>query len=459
MSTSGIGKQTVFMDLLRQSTAKLERFRRDTCGNFSIIFALSLVPVTIAGGGMLDFARLNKSRTVLASVADAAVLAGVNDHVVSAAKPWAVQEQASLNAMKDAFKQFLAKNTDSSLTLVTDSYTVTIDNNVITAKICYTAKQSNSLLQFAGMTSNTFSGCATASSAPPTYFSINFLVDASGSMGIGASTADQTLMNNKLGCAFACHTTDALAPCPQPTTSCAKAIGANTRFDVVRSAIATVLNEAKATQTLTDQFSFSVHKFSNTLTEVAATSKDANAVATKVTTMSPDAKGAGTNLRAALASMAPKITVGDGKSPDSRKAFLLILTDGVEGNVNEYEENGAQGWRTYGNWSPDPNLTVSNPGFYAGAERSQAVDPTMCNAMKAKGVTVLTLHTEYLTPVGSSDYRFQQIQSQLKPVIATRLRDCASTADFAFNASSPEEIKTGTQKMLAAVLAKARLTQ
>ena len=459
MSTSGIGNQPDFIDRLRKGAAKLDGFWRDTCGNFGIIFALSLVPITIAGGGMLDFARLGKSRAVLVSIADAAVLAGVNDQVVSAARPWAEQEQASVNAMKSAFTQFLANNKDKYLTILSDTYTVTINNNVVTAKICYTATQSNSLLQFAGMKNNTFSGCVTASSAPPTYFSINFLVDASGSMGIGATAADQALMNQKLGCAFACHTQDGLAPCPQPTTSCAKAIGAKTRFDVVRSAIATVLNEAKSVQTLTDQFSFSVHKFSNTLSEVAAASQDASAVATKVTAMAADAKGAGTNLRAALASMASQITVGDGKSRDSRKAFLLILTDGVEGNVNEYEQNGAQGWRTYGNWSPDTNLTVSNPGFYSGAERSQAVDPTMCNAMKAKGVTILTLHTEYLTPVGSSDYRFQQIQSQLKPVIATRLRDCASTADFAFNASSPDEIKAGTQKMLAAVLAKAHLTQ
>jgi antitoxin (DNA-binding transcriptional repressor) of toxin-antitoxin stability system len=170
-----------------------------------------------------------------------------------------------------------------------------------------------------------------------------------------------------------------------------------------------------------------------------------------------DAKGAGTNLRAALVSMASKITVGDGKSPDSRKAFLLILSDGVEGNVNEYERNGWAGWRTYGNWTPDANLIDSSPGFYHGQERSQAVDPTMCNAIKASGVTVLTLHTEYLTPVGTGDYRFQQIQSQLKPVIATRLRDCASGADLAFNASSPAEIKAGTLKMLAAVIAKAHL--
>jgi Flp pilus assembly protein TadG len=447
------------MDRLRRSSAKIQWFVRDTRAHLTLIFALALVPMAITAGGMLDFSRLAKSRSSLANIADSAVLAGVNDRVVTAAIPWADQKAASEKAMKDTFALFLATNKDTSLTLTADTYTVSYANNVVTAKICYTAVQSNSLLQFAGMTSNTFSGCTTAESAPPTYFSVNFLVDASGSMGIGATAADQTLMNTKLGCAFACHTTDALAPCPQPTTSCAKAIGAKTRFDVVRSAIATVLNEAKATQTLTDQFSFSVHKFSNTLTEVAAASQDANAVATKVTAMAPDAKGAGTNLRAALASMASKITVGDGKSPNSRKAFLLILTDGVEGNVNEYEQNGAKGWRTYGNWTPDPNLTVSNPGFYSGPERSQAVDPTMCNAMKAKGVTVLTLHTEYLTPVGSTDYRFQQIQSQLKPVIATRLRDCASTADFAFNASSPDEIKTGTQKMLAAVLAKAHLTQ
>ncbi len=338
-----------------------------------------------------------------------------------------------------------------------DTYTVSFANNVVTAKICYTATQSNSLLQFAGIKANTFSGCATAESASPTYFSVNFLVDASGSMGIGATAADQTLMNNKLGCAFSCHTQDGLYGCPSATTSCAKLIGAKTRFDVVRSAIATVLSEATTMQTLTDQFSFSVHKFSNTVTEVAAVSKDADAVAVKVTAMTPDAKGAGTNLRAALVAMASKIPVGNGKTPDSRKAFLLILTDGVEGNVNEYEQNGWAGYRTYGNWTPDPNLTVSTPGFWWGSERSQAVDPTMCNALKASGVTVLTLHTEYLTPVGSGDGRFQTIQSQLKPVIATRLRDCASGADLAFNASSPEEIKLGTKKMLAAVIAKAHL--
>jgi hypothetical protein len=278
-------------------------------------------------------------------------------------------------------------------------------------------------------------------------------------------------MLQQMGCAFACHTTDGLSSCEVKwnngnvtqqagrTTSCAKAIGATTRFDVVRSAISTVLSEAKNLQTLTDQFSYSVHKFSNTVTEVAAVSKDADAVAAKVTTMTPDAIGAGTNLRAALVSMASKITAGDGKSPNSRKAFLLILTDGVEGNVNEYEKNGWAGWRTYGNWTPDTNLIESSPGFYHGQERSQAVDPTMCNAIKASGVTVLTLHTEYLTPVGSGDYRFQQIQSQLKPVIATRLRDCASGADLAFNASSPAEIKAGTLKMLAAVVAKAHLVK
>ena len=459
------------MSMLRRSAARIRWFVRDTRAHLTIIFALSLVPMAIAGGGMLDFSRLAKSRSALANIADSAVLAGGSDRVVTAAIPWSQQKDASEKALKDTFALFMATNKDPSIKLISDTYTVSFANNVVTAKICYTATQSNSLLQFAGMKSNTFSGCSTAESAPPTYFSVNFLVDASGSMGIGATAADQALMNQQMGCAFACHTQDGLSSCivkwkngvvtqqAGRTTSCAKAIGATTRFDVVRSAITTVLSEATNLQTLADQFSYSVHKFSNTVTEVAAVSKDSDAVAAKVATMTPDAKGAGTNLRAALVSMASKITVGDGKSPDSRKAFLLILTDGVEGNVNEYEENGWAGYRTYGNWKADSNLQISNPGFYNGSERSQAVDPTMCNALKSKGVTVLTLHTEYLTPVGTTDYRFQQIQSQLKPSIATRLRDCASGADLAFNASSPDEIKAATKKMLAAVIAKAHLVK
>ncbi|MFZ4533568.1 MAG: TadE/TadG family type IV pilus assembly protein, partial [Alsobacter sp.] len=238
------------MDRLRRSSAKIGWFVRDTRAHLTLIFALALVPMAITAGGMLDFSRLAKSKANLASIADSAALAGVGDRVVSAAIPWAQQKDASEKALKDTFALFLATNKDPSLKLTADTYTVSYVNNVVTAKICYTAVQSNSLLGFAGMKTNTFSGCATAESAPPTYFSVNFLVDASGSMGIGATAADQTLMNTKLGCAFACHSIEGVYGCPHMTTSCAKAIGATTRFDVVRSAIATVLSEAKTMQTL-----------------------------------------------------------------------------------------------------------------------------------------------------------------------------------------------------------------
>ena len=196
--------------MMRKQAAWVRSFLRDTRGNLTVMFALTLIPMAIAGGGMLDFARLTKSQATLANIADSAVLAGVRDDVVTAAIPWSEQKAASEKAIKDTFALFLATNKDKSLTLVSDTYTVSFANNVVTAKLCYTAKQSNSMLQFAGMKSNTFSGCSTAESAPPTYFSVNFLVDASGSMGIGATADDQALMNQQMGCAFACHTQDGL---------------------------------------------------------------------------------------------------------------------------------------------------------------------------------------------------------------------------------------------------------
>ena len=127
------------MVILRKCAATIRWFVRDTRAHLTLVFALTLVPMAIAAGGMVDFSRLAKSRSTLANIADSAVLAGVNDRVVTAAIPWADQKAASEKAMKDTFALFLATNKDTSLTLTADTYTVSYANNVVTSKICYTA--------------------------------------------------------------------------------------------------------------------------------------------------------------------------------------------------------------------------------------------------------------------------------------------------------------------------------
>ncbi|MCU0819080.1 MAG: VWA domain-containing protein [Beijerinckiaceae bacterium] len=394
---------------------------------------------------------------------------------------WNEQKEESLKAIKLQFEA-LTSDLKTEGVLQNASYDVKINNNVIQTKVCFDAQVKTSVMAVAGKSYIEVSGCAEASSAPPVYVSVYAFVDASGSMGIGASTDDQRLMNRKLGCAFACHTLDWKTPMFNPdcenrgnwddgskTTTCARKIGAKTRFDVVRGALADVIDDAGAMAKMPNQFRFAIYKFSNTLTEVQSETTNLGVAKAAVQSMEMDIAGAGSNFREGMKALLPKIpTSGDGKTPSTPKVILLIMTDGVEGNVKEYREcrnawlNGV--WTRnicnyWGSWNPDNAFTVNEPGFYWGSERSQAIDSKICDNFKSKGVTVSTLNTEYVTPPGSNDTRFQQIQSMLRPVIRQTMAKCASREEYAYYATTPGEIQRATDMMFRSVLEKARITR
>ena len=54
---------------------KFKHFLRSTSGNVATIFAIALMPVSVMGGGAIDFAQAMKSRGRLAEALDAAALA------------------------------------------------------------------------------------------------------------------------------------------------------------------------------------------------------------------------------------------------------------------------------------------------------------------------------------------------------------------------------------------------
>ncbi len=456
-------------------------FARERRGSVATIFALSLVPTLSLLSVAIDFSNASSKRSSLSAAADSAALAGVSDSVVKQTLTWTEQKEESLKAIRIQFES-LTTDLKTQGILQNASYEVTVNNNVIQTKVCYDAVVKTSVLAIAGKSFLDVTGCAEASSAPPVYVSVYAFVDASGSMGIGASTADQRLMNNRLGCAFACHTLDWKTPMFNPdcenrggwddgskTTTCARKIGAKTRFDVVRGALADVIDDAGTMSKMPNQFRFAIYKFSNTLTEVQAETTNLGGAKAAVQRMEMDIAGAGSNFREGMKALLPKIpTSGDGKTPSTPKVILLIMTDGVEGNVKEYREcrnawvNGV--WTRnicnyWGSWNPDNVFTVNEPGFYWGSERSQAIDSRICESFKAKGVTVATLNTEYVTPPGSGDARFRQIQSMLRPVIRQTMANCASRAEYAYYATTPGEIQQATDMMFRSVMEKARITR
>lgn len=456
----------------------LDRLRENRQGSVATTFALSMIPVIGLLGASVDFATVVGTRAKVQSIADAAALSAVAESVVKPTYSWAQQKLESEKAAKATFDALMAAAGLEGAT-ASATYEITLKNNSVIANVCFSGTQKTMAVAIAGFANMEFGGCAGASSAPPLYVSVYVLADASGSMGIGASTADQTLMNSKLGCAFACHTLSWKVPLFNPdckatggwddgraTPVCTKKIGAKTRFDIVRSALSDVIDEAGTMAKLPDQFRFAIYKFSNTLTEVQKESATLSTVKRSVNSMEMDIAGAGSNFRVAMQDLLKKIPAsGDGKTAASPKVMLLLMTDGVEGNVNEYSQcrnvtlDGKQQniCNYWGQWSPDTNFTVNNPGFYWGSERSQAIDSKICDGFKNKGVTVATLNTEYITPPGSTDARFQQIQSMLKPVIRQTMRDCATLPEYAYFATTPGEISQATEMMFRSVMQKARL--
>ncbi|MCZ8375267.1 MAG: pilus assembly protein TadG-related protein [Beijerinckiaceae bacterium] len=466
---------TVLSRLIPRS---FHRFRASRHGSVATTFSLSMIPVIGLLGASVDFATVAGTRAKVQSIADAAALSAVAESVVKPTYSWEQQKLESEKAAKATFESLIAVAGLDGATAGA-KYEITLKGNTVIANVCYSGTQKTMAVAIAGIATMDFGGCAGASSAPPLFVSVYVLADASGSMGIGASTADQTLMNGKLGCAFACHTLSWKVPMFNPdckatggwddgraTPVCAKKIGAKTRFDIVRSALSDVIDDAGAMAKLPDQFRFAVYKFSNTLTEVQKESASLSTVKAAVNNMEMDIAGAGSNFTVAMKDLLKKIpSSGDGKTAASPKVMLLLMTDGVEGNVKEYSQckdvwvdgkkkNICNYW---GAWNPDTNFTVNNPGFYWGAERSQAIDSKVCDGFKNKGITVATLNTEYITPPGSTDTRFVQIQSMLKPVIRQTMRDCATLPEYAYFATTPGEISQATEMMFRSVMAKARL--
>ena len=55
----------------------LRHFRSASCGNITVMFALSLVPVTGAVGAAVDYSQSNSIRAAMQAAADSAALGGI----------------------------------------------------------------------------------------------------------------------------------------------------------------------------------------------------------------------------------------------------------------------------------------------------------------------------------------------------------------------------------------------
>lgn len=175
---------------------------RDRRGNVLMLVAFSVIPLTFSTGMAVDYARAARLQTRLNAAADAAALAAVTEPMMK------LDNTAARNAAIAMFKAQIGdqpglvwNDADLQITITGNNAASTTRDSVVV----YTAKSTNAFGGVLGMTTITIGGrsSATATAAPNIDFYL--ALDTSPSMALPTQTAGFTIMDNAVGCAFACH--------------------------------------------------------------------------------------------------------------------------------------------------------------------------------------------------------------------------------------------------------------
>jgi Flp pilus assembly protein TadG len=217
--------------------AVLSAFCSDKRANTAIIFALSALPVITAVGCVVDYSTASMIKTRLQAAADAAALATVsyNSPVTTTAKAMTGNGSVSGGSTyaTNAFSANLASApADVGYTGLSDSATVTLNGQTITAVVSFSANVPTYFMKLIGYKNVAVSGSSTGSVTLATYISFYLMLDVSGSMSFPSTSAEQARLmavnpdnlhppnsppNNGYpqGCQFACHWSSQNTTCQQ----------------------------------------------------------------------------------------------------------------------------------------------------------------------------------------------------------------------------------------------------
>lgn len=452
------------------------RLRHDRRGNVVMLVGLAVVPLTVATGISIDYARAARLQTKMNAAADAAALAAVG-------KPWSQETNATVKTRTTAM--FNAQVAGMPGLTYNNDVTVTITggpgaSNTRTANVSYTAKSSNAFSGVIGMSTITIGGVSQATSSQAPNIDFYVLIDTSPSMLLPATSAGLASMTaatsgrfkadgSKIdSCAFACHQSD-LNPKDSNEVICDKngkncidyyQVARNNnlvlRTDLVKEAIkdltdvatsTAATNGAKYRMGLAD-FDYTYRQLYPTL-PIAGMNVDGNL--TNVRNHVDDAvilsycvnnqrvcgvgdNDTGTNVTAAftgaLATM--PVSPGDGTNVagDSPQAILFLVTDGMR------DED-------------------------SGGRQLGPIPLAQCNTIKKRKIRIAVLNTQYLPESASDDWSKTNVRDPfLSPTdtISPALIACASPGLY-YQVTTDSDISAALAALFQKAVSTAHITQ
>lgn len=474
------------------------RFSRDEKGGVAIVMGLAIVPLVLASGLAADYAIMQTAKARLDSSADAAALAAIKTAQATIAELSASnpnpKPQAIAAAQTQAEKSFYAQAGKRSGDLVAKpAINVTINGQVVSANIAYTAATPSNFGRIAGIKTMNFNGSATAELRMAKFLDFYLLLDVSGSMGLPSTPAGEAALASKnpddlssypTGCRFACH-----FPGSQGF-NVSRANNIQLRIDAVGAAVAQLLTKAQDTATLPKQYRVGVYPFvthANAFVDLTdnlvgdqysvATAINYNA-ATQTTdfgklldngddsvfarNLNPNYKAnpsipadtvtlgaGGSHIHNVFTEINAKISsVGDGSGAAKAQPFVFFVSDGMQNSQYHVTSTGA--WPGVTPYPTPMGQTVS----------IRAMDPALCDVLKSRGVTVSVLEIPYPTFVDPKPFAASQEfkANDAVPHLEGAMKACASP-NFYFKADTPEGIADAMKKMFEQAVQSARLTQ
>jgi len=440
-----------------------------------MLFALLAAALIVLIGMGIDYSMLARLKSKMDAAAAAAALAAVTPAMM--AEPGS----ASIAAAKNAFGAQTAGL--PRLIFSPGDLKVSISYAGLTrnVSVAYSAALRSYFAGIFNMAALPFAGSATASATTAPNIDFYLLLDTSPSMAIAGTPIGIMKMTRATfaqgGCAFACHQANPAAdnlrnPGGEDNYALARRLGVTLRIDLLDAAITDLTNTAYAAQTnagaaanpvyrmsinafdvsfnplipLTPNYvsawsaQLSAMKANNTqFLEVYQNDQACSATTTMVngvTTTNPCGAGApnsdaDTKYDAAMegiTTLMPPPGTGTNRAGDTPQETLIVLTDGVEdenvsGGRQQSTMTGVKDW---------------------------------CTPLKAKGIKIAVLYTEYF-PLPTNDWYKIHI-APFQPDIAPTLENCASPG-LIFKVGVGQNISAALWDLFRSAVASAHLTQ
>jgi Flp pilus assembly protein TadG len=406
----------------------LQRFLRDSGGNLSSIFALTILPVVGLIGITVDYSQSSTRKAALDGIADSAALSAVTPAMLASAQQ---------NSIDIATKVFNSQTPlVKGIGAVTLAVTATDNGLSRTVNVSYQTTSNTLFGGFTGKTSMALSGSSQSTATVPPNIDFYLLLDNSPSMAVAATTAGINTMvaHTPDQCAFACHESDTS---PNDYYGLARSLNVPLRMDLLAQATQNLMGTAQSTQTSNNAtYRAAIYTFNigfNTITSLTSSLSTAQSQAANIQlyevpkqNWSSDAITNYTNAMTQINSIMPNPGGGTKSAGDKPQEVLFLVTDGVEDEM-------------------------------VGSSRVQSLmDPSYCTTIKNRGIRIAVLYTTYL-PLPTNAW-YNSYIAPFQANIGPTLQSCASPGLY-FQVSTNQDISGALAQLFNIAVATAHLTR